>query len=65
MRKMGAHAEYCANGDTTVEAIDKAVERVLEAEGDDYFVFCLSDANLSRYGIKPEALTAVRNVLLP
>jgi hypothetical protein len=40
----------------------QAVERVLEAEGDDYFVFALSDANLSRYGIKPESLNAVRTL---
>lgn len=59
VRKMGAHAEYAATGDTTVEAIEKAVERVTEAEADDYFVFALSDANLNRYSIKPETVAAV------
>jgi hypothetical protein len=33
-----------------------AVKEVADVEADDYFVFAVSDANLSRYGIAPDAL---------
>jgi hypothetical protein len=33
-----------------------ALEIVTKKEADDYFVFLVSDANLRRYGIAPEAL---------
>lgn len=32
---------------------------MVKEEGDDYFVFLLSDANLRRYGIRPEELAEV------
>jgi hypothetical protein len=31
-----------------VQALEVAIDRVLAEEGDDYFVFLLSDANLGR-----------------
>ncbi len=32
-----------------MQALEVAIDRVLAEEGDDYFVFLLSDANLGRY----------------
>lgn len=57
LKKMIAHSEYCGNGDSTVEAIQMAVQEVVKEPADEYFVFALSDANLRRYGIRPEQLT--------
>jgi len=51
LRRMHAHTEYCPSGDSTVEALRCATDQVLAEEGDDYFVFLLSDANLDRYGL--------------
>lgn len=45
---MYAHSLGCASGDNTVAAAKKAVAAVTSEEGDDYFVFLLSDANLVR-----------------
>ncbi|GLD91816.1 hypothetical protein PINS_up000349 [Pythium insidiosum] len=56
LQRMVAHSQYCMSGDNTVEAIDHAVKRVTEADGDDYFVFVVSDANLERYGISPRRM---------
>ncbi|ELR24984.1 ATPase family protein [Acanthamoeba castellanii str. Neff] len=56
LRRMHAHTEYCPSGDSTVEALEVAIDRVLAEEGDDYFVFLLSDANLGRYGIPPKEI---------
>lgn len=44
------------SGDHTVEAIDHAVQRVVKEDGDDYFVFVVSDANLERYNIQPKSM---------
>ena len=33
-----------------------AVEEVVNEEGDDYYVFLLSDANLAQYGVSPKSL---------
>ncbi|KAJ0396306.1 hypothetical protein P43SY_007156 [Pythium insidiosum] len=56
LQRMVAHSQYCMSGDHTVEAIDHAVHSVVEADGDDYFVFVVSDANLERYGISPKRM---------
>jgi len=55
---MIAHAQFCMSGDMTLPATRAAVENVTEEEADDYFVFVVSDANLRRYGIPPQALGA-------
>ena len=39
---------------STVEAIRLAVQSIVKEDGDDYFVFLVSDANIERYGIKPQ-----------
>ena len=58
---MHAHSQFCFSGDTTMEATKKAVEKVIEDEGDEHFVIILSDANLERYGINPSKLGRLMN----
>ena len=41
------------SGDHTMLATKQAIERVVEEDADDYFVFVVSDANFGRYGIDP------------
>lgn len=53
LQKMAAHTQYCASGDHTVEAVARAVKRVVEKDADDFYVLVVSDANLDRYGIRP------------
>lgn len=43
-----AHSRSCPSGDNSLEAAKLAVKEVVAEEGDDYFVFLLSDANLGR-----------------
>jgi len=57
LQRMTIHAEYCTNGDLTVEAIQKAIANVLREEADDYFVFAVSDANWRRHGIQTEKIS--------
>eukprot|EP01116_Phalansterium_solitarium_P021620 TRINITY_DN6799_c0_g1_i1.p1 TRINITY_DN6799_c0_g1~~TRINITY_DN6799_c0_g1_i1.p1 ORF type:complete len:352 (+),score=63.07 TRINITY_DN6799_c0_g1_i1:188-1243(+) len=59
LQKMKAHSEYCVSGDSTVDAVSTAVDNVVEAEADEYFVFAVSDANLRRYGIRPQQIQSV------
>ncbi|KAG7391169.1 von Willebrand factor A domain-containing protein 8 [Phytophthora pseudosyringae] len=56
LQKMVAHTQYCRSGDHTVEAVERGVQRVAALQGDDRFVFVVSDANLERYGIEPRYL---------
>ena len=51
---MAAHAQFCRNGDCTLEATRCAIQDVVGAPADGYFVFVVSDADLARYGIKPD-----------
>lgn len=44
-----------------MEATRTAIEQVTKNMGDDYFVIVLSDANFSRYGIKPKHFAALMN----
>jgi hypothetical protein len=53
---MLAHTQYCSSGDHTVDAITQSIKRVVQREGDEYFVFVVSDANLDRYGIEPKVI---------
>ncbi|GMF11715.1 unnamed protein product [Phytophthora lilii] len=56
LQKMVAHTQYCRSGDHTVEAVERGVLRIAAMDGDDRFVFVVSDANLERYGIEPRYL---------
>eukprot|EP01116_Phalansterium_solitarium_P000081 TRINITY_DN10050_c0_g5_i1.p1 TRINITY_DN10050_c0_g5~~TRINITY_DN10050_c0_g5_i1.p1 ORF type:complete len:1481 (+),score=541.02 TRINITY_DN10050_c0_g5_i1:2061-6503(+) len=67
IEKMAAHAQYCWSGDMTVEATQHAVDTLSrQHEADERFVILVSDANLARYGIRPEtlgqAMTSSKNV---
>lgn len=56
LQQMVAHSQFCFSGDNTLEATQKAITEITKEEADDYFVIVLSDANLRRYGIRPETL---------
>jgi len=56
LRNMYA-ATRCMSGDNTLAGSIRAVQRVTEEPGDDYFVFVLSDANLAGYGVSARSLT--------
>jgi hypothetical protein len=56
IRHMYSHANFCMSGDNTLAAAIAAIEDVRKEEGDDYYVFLLSDANLSAYGVTPKTL---------
>lgn len=51
---MQAHAQFCMSGDMTVEATKHAIADITKKEADEHFVIVLSDANLDRYGIRPQ-----------
>lgn len=53
---MHAHTAYCMSGDNTIEATEHAVNTISEEDADEAIVVILSDANLSRYDIKPSVL---------
>ncbi|CAE7033917.1 VWA8 [Symbiodinium natans] len=60
--KLVAAAQYCSSGDNTLEAIEKAVEKVATSgPADDRFVFAFSDANFDRYGLTAQALAKTMN----
>ncbi|CAE7698156.1 Vwa8, partial [Symbiodinium microadriaticum] len=60
--KLVAAAQYCSSGDNTLEAIEKAVEKVATSgPADDRFVFAFSDANFERYGLTAQALGKAMN----
>ena len=58
---MIAESQFCWAGDHTVEATRTAIEHVTREVGDEYFVIVLSDANFSRYGIKPKHFATLMN----
>jgi len=53
------NASFCTSGDHTLAATHHAIQEVLAEQGDDYFVFVLSDANLGFYGINDKTLASV------
>ncbi|GBP05227.1 von Willebrand factor A domain-containing protein 8 [Eumeta japonica] len=59
IRTMHAHAQFCWSGDNTLPACKKAIEALAEEDSDESIVIVLSDANLRRYGIPPEALGSI------
>jgi len=58
LQRMYAMSQYCMSGDNTLLALREASTRVVSSgAADDYFVFAFSDANLSQYGIRTEAVS--------
>ena len=60
-QEMIAESQFCWAGDHTVEATRTAVQKAAKEVADERFVIVLSDANFSRYGIKPERFAALMN----
>lgn len=56
---MHAHAQFCMSGDYTLEATEASIKELAREEADEHFVVVLSDANLERYGIRPERFAQV------
>lgn len=54
LQTMHAHAQFCMSGDHTLEATEASIKELAREEADEHFVVVLSDANLERYGIRPE-----------
>lgn len=52
---MVAHSQYCWSGDNTINATSLAIRDIAQDDADDHLVFVISDANLKRYGIRPDA----------
>ncbi|XP_070694357.1 von Willebrand factor A domain-containing protein 8 [Pempheris klunzingeri] len=59
LKTMHAHAQFCMSGDYTLEGTDASIKELAREEADEYFVVVLSDANLERYGIRPERFAQV------
>ncbi|KAI0265323.1 AAA domain-containing protein [Gloeopeniophorella convolvens] len=55
-QKMKYTTQYTWSGDSTVAAIEKAVDEVAAFDGDDHFVIALTDANFAQYAITAEDL---------
>ena len=58
IRHIYSHANFAMSGDHTLAAAMSAVEQVTKEDADDYFVFLLSDANLSQYGVSAQNMAA-------
>ena len=61
LETMIAHSQFCLSGDSTLESIEVAVNRVKERGGmtgdsDEKIVIVVSDANFRRYGISAQDL---------
>ncbi|CAN9498551.1 unnamed protein product [Ophioblennius macclurei] len=54
LKTMHAHAQFCMSGDFTLESTEASIRELAREEADEHFVVVLSDANLERYGIRPE-----------
>ncbi|KAG7308434.1 hypothetical protein JYU34_005640 [Plutella xylostella] len=59
IRTMHAHAQFCWSGDNTLAGTKHAIDELAKEDADDSLVLVLSDANLRRYGIPPEALGTI------
>jgi len=53
LERMASHARGAPSGDGTLSATEWAVKEVCKREGDEYFVFLISDAELERHCISP------------
>ncbi|KAH8980661.1 AAA domain-containing protein [Lactarius akahatsu] len=60
-QKMKYITQYTFSGDSTVAAIEKAVDEVAAFDGDDHFVIALTDANFGQYRITSADLGRVMN----
>ncbi|XP_056145237.1 von Willebrand factor A domain-containing protein 8 isoform X2 [Lampris incognitus] len=59
LKNMHAHAQFCMSGDFTLEGTEASIRELAREEADERFVVVLSDANLERYGIRPERFARV------
>lgn len=59
LQNMHAHSQFCMSGDFTLEGTDASIKELAREEADEHFVVVLSDANLERYGIRPERFARV------
>lgn len=59
LKNMHAHAQFCMSGDFTLEGTEASIKELAREEADELFVVVLSDANLERYGIRPERFANV------
>ncbi|KAG8000987.1 von Willebrand factor A domain-containing protein 8 [Nibea albiflora] len=59
LKTMHAHAQFCMSGDYTLEGTNASIKELAREEADEHFVVVLSDANLERYGIRPERFAQV------
>ncbi|XP_037343972.2 von Willebrand factor A domain-containing protein 8 [Pungitius pungitius] len=59
LKNMHAHSQFCMSGDFTLEGTDASIKELAREEADEHFVVVLSDANLERYGIRPERFAQV------
>ncbi|XP_026486549.2 von Willebrand factor A domain-containing protein 8 [Vanessa tameamea] len=59
IRTMHAHAQFCWSGDNTLRAAQHALGALAAEDADEAVLLVLSDANLRRYGIRPEDLGAI------
>ena len=58
---MIAESQYCWSGDNTMEATRAAIQQISKEPADEYFVIVFSDANFSRYGIRPSHFASLMN----
>nr|KAF7423742.1 hypothetical protein H0235_009025 [Vespula pensylvanica] len=59
IKTMHAHSQFCMSGDNTLEATQHAISSLAKEDSDESIVVVLSDANLERYGIRPERFAKV------
>ncbi|XP_077584586.1 von Willebrand factor A domain-containing protein 8 [Stigmatopora nigra] len=59
LKTMHAHSQFCMSGDSTLEGTAASIAQLAREDADERFVVVLSDANLERYGIRPERLARV------
>ncbi|KAI6195560.1 VWFA domain-containing protein [Aphelenchoides fujianensis] len=60
LKKLLAHAQFCLSGDYTMEAIEIASRKLSEeTDVDERILIAISDANLDRYGIRPQHIARV------
>ena len=50
---MIAESQFCWSGDHTLDATRTAMNTISQAKAEQRYVIVMSDANFSRYGIKP------------
>ena len=54
LQRMAAHTQFCHPGDYTYEASAAAIREIEGRPADERFVFVISDADLKRYGKRPD-----------